>query len=201
MTHLDVLLERNRAFAATDAKARVPAVPFVPTMQTFVLTCIDPRVDPADVLGLALGDAIVERTVGGRVTPAVLQDIGWISHLHRALTPDADWFELAVVHHTDCGSALFADDELRLAFAAAGGYEEASLAALAVTDPWTTVRADVEALRASPMVDDRVAVSGYVYDLATGLVTAATCSEAGSRVSTSPRAQSGAPARSVKTAR
>jgi carbonic anhydrase len=135
------------------------------------------------------------------VTPAVLQDIGWISHLHRALTPDADWFELAVVHHTDCGSALFADDELRLAFAAAGGYEEASLAALAVTDPWTTVRADVEALRASPMVDDRVAVSGYVYDLATGLVTAATCSEAGSRVSTSPRAQSGAPARSVKTAR
>ena len=174
MTHLDVLLDRNRAFAATDARTRGPAVPFVPNMQAFVLTCIDPRVDPADVFGLALGDAIVERTVGGRVTPAVLQDIGWITHLHRVLTPDADWFELAVVHHTDCGSALLADDALRKGFADAGGYDEAALAALAVTDPLESVRADVAALLASPMVDDRVAVSGYVYDVDTGLVTPAT---------------------------
>jgi carbonic anhydrase len=74
------------------------------------------------------------------------------------------------VHHTDCGSALLADDTLRKGFAEAGGYDEVSLAALAVTEPRLTARADVEALLASPMVDDRVAVSGYVYDLATGLV-------------------------------
>jgi carbonic anhydrase len=171
MTNIDMLLERNRAFARTNARDRVPTIPFIPNRQTFVITCIDPRVDPAAVLGLQLGDAIVDRNVGGRVTPAVLQDVGWISHLHRAKTPDAEWFELAVIHHTDCGSGLLADDALRHAFAHQGGYDDAALAALAVLDPATTVAADVASLLASPMVDPNIRVSGHVYDLATGLVT------------------------------
>jgi carbonic anhydrase len=149
MTNIDLLLERNRAFARTTARDRVPAIPFIPNRQTFVITCIDPRVDPAAVLGLELGDAIVDRNVGGRVTPAVLRDVGWISHLHRAKTPDAEWFELAVIHHTDCGSGLLADDALRHEFADQGGYDDAALAALAVLDPATTVAADVASLLAS----------------------------------------------------
>ena len=62
------------------------------------------------MLGLGLGDAIVAHNVGGRVTPAVLEDLAWISYLHEAKTPDAEWFELAIVHHTDCGSGFFADE-------------------------------------------------------------------------------------------
>jgi carbonic anhydrase len=170
----DDLLERNRSFASTDAKDRVPAIPFIPNRQLYVVTCIDPRVDPAAILGLDLGDAIVARTVGGRVTPAVLQDLGWITHLHREKTPDAGWFDLAVVHHTDCGSALLADDDLRRGFAAAGGFDEGELAALAVTEPSTTVAADVETLRRSPMLDEHVRVSGYVYDVGSGLLSAVT---------------------------
>ena len=168
VSSMEELLERNRSFAATDARDRLPAIPFIPNRQLYVITCIDPRVDPAVVLGLDLGDAIVARNVGGRVTPAVLQDLGWITHLHRTKTPDAGWFELVVIHHTDCGSALLADDELRHGFATAGGFDDAELAALAVTDPDTTVKTDVETLRASPMLDARVSVSGYVYDVATG---------------------------------
>ena len=56
---LEQLLDRNKAFARTDAKDKVPAIPFVPNKQTFILTCIDPRVDPTNILGLDLGDAIV----------------------------------------------------------------------------------------------------------------------------------------------
>jgi carbonic anhydrase len=171
MTNIDLLLERNRAFANTDARSKVPAIPFIPNRQTFVITCVDPRVDPADILGLELGDAIVDRNVGGRVTPEVLRDLGWISHLHRTKTPDAEWFELAVIHHTDCGSALLADDELRQAFAERGDYDDATLAELAVLDPATTVAADVARLLASPVVDPAIQISGHVYDLKTGLVT------------------------------
>ena len=171
MTNIDLLLERNRAFASTDARNGVPAIPFIPNRQTFVITCVDPRVDPAAILGLELGDAIVDRNVGGRVTPEVLRDLGWISHLHRTKTPDAEWFELAVIHHTDCGSALLADDELRQAFADRGGYDDTTLAALAVLDPATTVAADVARLLASPVVDPAIQISGHVYDLKTGLVT------------------------------
>ena len=84
MDNIDELLQRNKVFATTDLKDRVPAIPFIPTMQVYVVTCIDPRVDPAAILGLELGDAIVERNVGGRVTPAVIQDVAWISYLHES---------------------------------------------------------------------------------------------------------------------
>jgi carbonic anhydrase len=170
MSNFDELLPRNASFARTGAKDRVPAIPFLPNKQVYILTCIDPRVDPAQLFGLDLGDAIVARTVGGRVTPAVLQDLAWISYLHETKTPDADWFEFAVMHHTDCGSGFFADDELRHGFAARGGYDEAELAALAVLDPALTVPVDVAQVLEAPQVSGRIKVTGLSYDVKTGLV-------------------------------
>ena len=171
MTNIKTLLDRNLAFARTDAKDKVPAIPFIPNMQVYVLTCVDPRVDPAEILGLELGDAIVARNIGGRVTDAVLADLGWVCHLHENRTPDADWFELAVVHHTDCGSGLFTDPDLRGSFAGKYGYDDGALSALAVLDPSQTARADVEKLLAAPQLAPQVKVSGYAYDLETGLLT------------------------------
>ena len=170
MSNFDELLRNNARFAATAAKERVPAIPFLPNKQVYVLTCIDPRVDPAQVFGLELGDAIVARTVGGRVTPAVIQDLAWISYLHQVKTPDADWFELAIMHHTDCGSGFFADEALRHGFAARG-FDDAELAKLAVLDPATTVPVDVQKIIEAPQVSARIKVSGFSYDVKTGLVT------------------------------
>jgi carbonic anhydrase len=170
MSNFDELLRRNEAFARTGAKDRVPAIPFLPNKQVYILTCIDPRVDPAQLFGLELGDAIVARTVGGRVTPAVLQDLAWISYLHETKTPDADWFEFAVMHHTECGSGFFADGDLRHGFAARG-YDDAELAALAVLDPAVTVPADVARVLDAPQVSSRITVTGLTYDVKTGLVT------------------------------
>jgi carbonic anhydrase len=170
MSNFDELLRHNQSFARTDAKDRVPAIPFVPNKQAYILTCIDPRVDPAQLFGLELGDAIVARTVGGRVTPAVLQDLAWISYLHETKTPDADWFEFAVMHHTECGSGFFADDGLRHGFAARG-YDDAELAALAVLDPAVTVPVDVARVLDAPQVSSRIKVTGLAYDVKTGLVT------------------------------
>ena len=171
MENMGELLERNKAFAGTDLKDGVPAIPFIPNRQLYVLTCIDPRVDPASILGLELGDAIVGRNVGGRVTPAVVQDVAWISYLHEVKTPDADWFELAIIHHTDCGSGFFADPELRHGFAERG-FDEEALAELPVIDPAETVRIDVERLSREPSISPRVKISGYSYDVKTGLLTA-----------------------------
>jgi carbonic anhydrase len=170
MSDFTELLRNNTEFAKTGAKDRVPQIPFIPNKQVYILTCIDPRVDPAQVFGLELGDAIVARTVGGRVTSAMIQDLAWISYLHEKKTPDADWFEFAVMHHTDCGSGFFADDELRHGFAARG-FNDAELAALAVLDPAATVPVDVEKVLNAPQVSSRIKVSGYSYDVKTGLVT------------------------------
>lgn len=174
MSNFTPYLERNQRFAATGAQAEVPAIPFVPFRQLYLITCIDPRVEPAAVFGAGLGEAIVARNVGGRVTPSVIADLAWIIHLHENKTPDTEWFEIAVVHHTDCGSALLADDELRHGYVARGGWDDRTTAALAVLDPAATVRADVARLRAAPELAssmDRIAIGGYVYDLATGQAT------------------------------
>jgi len=170
VTNLDQLLANNTRFAQTDAKNHVPQIPFIPNKQVYVITCIDPRVDPSAIFGLTLGDAIVARNVGGRVTDAVLDDLAWISYLHEVKTPEAPWFEIAVVHHTDCGSALMADDSLRSGFVSRG-FDEEQLRHTAVTEPANTVPIDVERILDSKTASGDIVVSGYVYDIHTGLVT------------------------------
>jgi carbonic anhydrase len=118
-----------------------------------------------------MGDALVQRTIGGRVTGAVLADIAYAAHLVSEKAPDGPWFEVAIVHHTDCGSALLADDELRRRYAERIGADERALTDTAVLDPARTVSTDVRRVIWSAEVPDRVAVSGHVYDVDTGLVT------------------------------
>lgn len=169
MSSLASLLERNRAFAATDARVKSPEIPFIPNELSYVITCIDPRTEPGAFLGVDLGDAIVERVVGGRVTPAVLQDLAYIRYLLETKAPEGPWFELAIIHHTDCGSGFLADPVLRAGFAARG-YDETALAQLPVIDPAATVRVDVAKVVAAPQVSSKIRVSGYAYDVKTGLV-------------------------------
>jgi carbonic anhydrase len=171
MTRMTPLLERNEQFVRTYTP--VPLGP--PTAQVFVVTCLDHRVDPAIVLGLRLGDAPVIRNAGGRVTPAVIDDVAYIAFLAGELLGGQDapdtLFEVAVVHHTQCGTGLLADPGFRHRAAEATGLSEAALEASAVADPHVTVKADVELLLASPLLSPKVSVSGHVYDVATGRVT------------------------------
>jgi carbonic anhydrase len=171
MSNFSSLLERNQVFATTDIRHNTPRLPFLPHQGVYVITCIDPRTDPADFLGIQFSDAIVARTVGGRVTPAVIQDVAYIGYLVESKAPDGPYFEAAVIHHTDCGSRLLEDDQLRRGFAARSGYDEHMLATLPATHPAETVRTDVHTLLAAPQISPRITVSGHVYDLDTGLVT------------------------------
>src|SRR5260370_28955396 len=99
--NIDPALERNRTFAA--AGGHEGAVVF-PNLRLFVITCLDPRVDPAHFLGLGLSDAIVVRNVGGRVTSEVINDVAFIGQIAETLLPDGPLFEVAVIHHTPCAA-------------------------------------------------------------------------------------------------
>jgi carbonic anhydrase len=167
------LLKRNEQFA----KTYTPVALGLPTAQLIVVTCLDHRIDPARVLGLQLGDAPVIRNAGGRVTPAVIEDIAFLAFLAEQLASDQGprdrLFEVAVVHHTQCGTGFLADPGFRHQAAEATGLSEATLEASAVADPHVTVQADVERLLTSPLLSPKVSVSGHVYDIATGRVTTA----------------------------
>ena len=170
-SHITPLLVRNRDFAATDTRMDTPRLPFLPHQGLYIITCIDPRTDPADFAGVRFGEAIVARTVGGRVTSAVIQDLSYIGYLVETKAPEGPYFEVAIIHHTDCGSGLLADEGLRRGFAERTGYDEDVLADLPVLDPATTVRADVERVLSDPRISPRTTVSGHVYDLDSGLIT------------------------------
>jgi len=170
MTRMTALLERNEQFARTYDSAVLGA----PAQQLLIVSCLDHRVDPAIVLRLQLGDAFIIRNVGGRVTQAVISDIAFIALLSELFFGSPDnptLFEVAVVHHTQCGAGLLADPGFRQQAAAATGVTEPDLEITAVTDPETTVKADVERLLASPKLSPKVCVSGHVYDIATGRLT------------------------------
>jgi carbonic anhydrase len=170
MTKMSPLLEHNRQFTA----ACTPG-PLGPGVQVVIVTCLDHRVDPAIILGLQLGDAVVIRNTGGRITQAVIDDIAYLAFLAGQLFSGvvaADGlFEVAVVHRTQCGTGFLTDPGFRHRAAGATGLPEAALEATAVADPHTTVRADVEHLLAAPSLSPKVSVSGHVYDIATGRVT------------------------------
>jgi carbonic anhydrase len=171
MTRITPLLEHNERFART----YTPVPLGLPTAQLVVVTCLDHRIDPAIILGLHLGDAPVIRNAGGRVTQAVIDDIAFLAFLAEQLSGAqgaADTlFEVAVIHHTQCGTGFLADPGFRQQAAAATGLPEAALEASAVTDPHTTVKTDVERLLTSPLFSPKVSVSGHVYDIATGRIT------------------------------
>jgi carbonic anhydrase len=165
--NVEAALARNRAFAA--AGGHEGAVVF-PNLRLFVLTCLDPRVDPAHFLGLELSDAMVVRNVGGRVTPEVINDIAFVGQIAENVLPDGPLFEVAVIHHTQCGAGALADDNFRRGYAQRIGADESALRDHAVLDPAATVTSDVQRLRSATAIPPRVTVSGHVYDVTTGLV-------------------------------
>jgi carbonic anhydrase len=170
-SNMTPLLERNRAFAETDTRTHTPRLPFLPNQGLYIVTCMDSRTDPADFLGIRFGEAIVARTIAGRVTPAVIQGLSFIGYLVEAMAPEGPYFEAAIIHHTDCGSVVLADEEFGHGFAQRTGYDDDELAELAVFDPAASVRADVERVLSDPRISTRITVSGHVYDVDTGLVT------------------------------
>jgi carbonic anhydrase len=72
MADMQTLLDRNHDFASSFNQGDLT---LLPRLSTLVLTCLDARVDPAHLLGLELGDAVVMRNIGGRVTDEVIEQI------------------------------------------------------------------------------------------------------------------------------
>jgi len=79
--------------------------------------------------------------------------------------------EVAVIHHTQCGTGFLVDPAFRREASEATGVDEQTLEASAVGDPHTTVAIDVERLLTSPLLPPTMRVSGHVYDPDTGRVT------------------------------
>ncbi len=167
---LTALLDRQRSFAEQFAAGDLK---ILPRLSTILLTCLDARVDPAHLFGLGLGDALVIRNAGGRVTPAVMRDLGILGVLAAsAKQPGTSpvQLELVVVHHTDCGMSRLANPAIQGQVAKRLGLSVDEVSAMAIGDPTTSVQDDVDRLRHTPGMPDQLVVSGFVYDVSNGRI-------------------------------
>lgn len=164
MITLDTLEKRNRDFATHRFTA---SMSLFPASKPIIISCVDPRADPAYMLGLEFGDALVIRNIGGRITPATLQTIAMLQTVARVQGATPSKGNLVIVHHTDCGiTRLTGKPDLLTSYFE---IDPAELPAKAVTDPRAAVAVDVATFKANPLPGEW-AVSGLVYDVMTGLV-------------------------------
>jgi carbonic anhydrase len=174
MNSLNTFLQRNKDFAAQQsaAGALMPSLPrALPNVKAIVIGCADMRVDPAYVLGIKPGEAVVMRNIGGRITPGLLEQLGLLGRIGQVageIPGGGGEFHIIVLQHTDCGITRLAGDPAMLA--RYFQIQEGEVKKRAVTDPRTAVTADVDLLRAIPALPSAWLISGLVYDVATGLV-------------------------------
>lgn len=175
MNTIETLLQRNHDFAT---QRFVAGLPMRPTLQTLIISCADPRVDPVHLLGLEPGEAVVLRNVGGRVTPGTVQLVRMLLQVPTGSNPPASStptgdnsgspFTLIVLQHTHCGITRLASNTALMADYF--GTSPAELPAKAILDPRAAVVADVAALHTSAGLPATLLVAGLVYDTETGLV-------------------------------
>jgi len=174
MNQFDSMMQRNKAFAVQQSAAGtlMPSLPqALPNVKAIIIGCADMRVDPAHVLGIKPGEAVVMRNIGGRITPGLLEQLGLlgrVGEVAKAIPGGGGEFHIIVLQHTDCGITRLAADPDKLA--RYFQIQQGELKTKAVLDPHAAVAVDVATLRAIPALPAKWLISGLVYDVATGLV-------------------------------
>ena len=174
---LSEILDANRSYVETFGSKGTLALP--PARQFAILTCMDARLDPAKFAGLSEGDAHVIRNAGGRASDDAIRSLV----ISYKLLGTREWF---VIHHTDCGMALFQDSDIRrllknsleTAQLDAGGWKDVGKGPgsdagdfinwLTFEDETSSVVSDVTRIRRHPLVPPSIPIFGYVYDVRSG---------------------------------
>ncbi|MEX2289151.1 MAG: carbonic anhydrase [Mycobacteriales bacterium] len=159
MSITDELLANNAEYA----KSFNGPLPLPPAKHVAVLACMDARLNPYGLLGLAEGDAHVIRNAGGVVTADEIRSLT-ISQRLLGTT------EIVLIHHTDCGMLTFTDDEFRRQLQQEVGIKP-DWAPEAFPDLEEDVRQSKARLQASPFLLHKQSIRGFVFDVATGKLT------------------------------
>ena len=126
-----------------------------------VVTCMDSRIDPLNVLGMGPGDVKILRNAGARVTDDMLRTLILATHL---LGVD----RVLVMLHTDCRMAQGLEHEIHEQILEASGVDTRSVEFRTVTDQESALVTDVVRIRSHPLLSDDVVVGAAILDIRTG---------------------------------
>jgi len=159
--NVDDLVDRNRRFAE-ERSGQDAGLALRPRRKLAVVACMDSRMDIFAMFGLEHGEAHIIRNAGGVVTDDVIRSLVLSQRLLGTQ-------EIILVHHTNCGLQAVTDDGLKDDIERDTGIRPA-WAIEAFTDPFRNVRQSIARLRANPFVVHKEHISGFVYDVATGVL-------------------------------
>lgn len=128
-----------------------------------VVTCMDSRLQPLEMIGLFLGEAKILRTPGGHVTPDALA--GCVLGVNL-LKVD----RILVVEHTRCAMASATEADIVGRISESAGRDASDYHFGADPDQLTHLRADVAKVAEHPLIAGRAEVGGFIYDVDTGLL-------------------------------
>jgi carbonic anhydrase len=157
MAATDRLLENNEAYADGFNQGDLPARP---AKKVAVVACMDARLDPSKILGLAEGDAHVIRNAGGVVTEEEIRSLAISQNLLGTE-------EVILMHHTDCGMLTFDDEEFAQKLENETG-QRPNFEAHAFRDLEEDVRASIATIKESPFIPHKDNVRGFVYEVESG---------------------------------
>jgi carbonic anhydrase len=153
----DDLLENAQRYAETFNKGDLP---LPPARRVAVVACMDARLNPYGLLGLAEGDAHIIRNAGGVVTADVIRSLTISQRLLGTR-------EIILIHHTDCGMLTFTDDAFRAQVQADTGIKP-DWVPQAFADVEVDVRQSIARIKASPFVPHKDSIRGFVYGVESG---------------------------------
>lgn len=128
-----------------------------------VVTCMDSRLQPLEMLGLFLGEAKILRTPGGHVSEDALNGCILGVNLLRVR-------RILVITHSRCAMSAGDDEELQRRVSEASGRDAGGIEFGADPDQAGRLRADVRLLASHPLIAGRATVGGFHYDVDTGLL-------------------------------
>ena len=129
-----------------------------------VVTCMDSRIDPLAVLGMAPGDVKILRNAGARVTEDVLRTLVLATYLLGVT-------RVLVMPHTDCRMASGDEADVHQLILDKHGVDTRSVEIRTVTDQMAALITDVVRVRAYPLLPADLVVAGAVFDVRTGKLT------------------------------
>ena len=160
MGDFDDLIEANAAYAASFAEGGFDGVAHAGVA---VVTCMDSRIVPLEMLGLQHGDAKIFRNPGGRITPGAMEALVLGVHLLKV-------DRVLVIPHTRCAVASSTEAELREKVGASAGQDASWQPIHVIDDQVRALREDVHKVTSHPLIPDTVKVGGFIYDVDSGLL-------------------------------
>src|SRR5580693_9881036 len=143
------MLKRNKEYAAQRSEPGALMPQSLPHVKAVIIGCADMRVDPADVLGIKPGEAVIMRNIGGRITPGLLEQLGMLGRIGEvagSVPAGGGEFHLVVLQHTDCGITRLVGETAMLTHYFQT--QDGDLGKKAVNDPRAAVAVDVALLKA-----------------------------------------------------